>query len=90
MHPSIDAELQTMAENVLKGEQFFFSNGVLADRDQNQLNLTLKTYQTKRGLATKIHSTVFDEEKMGKNRVHVGELSTENAYYVKGPMGKGL
>lgn len=69
MHPSIEAELKMMADNVLKGEQFFFSNGVLADRDQNQLNLTLKTYRTKRGLATKIHSTVLDEEKMGKNRV---------------------
>jgi len=62
MQPSILAELLSMAENLIQGRQIFFSNNLLVDRDQSQLNLTLKTYQTKRGLATKIHSTNFDEE----------------------------
>ena len=34
--------------------------------------------------------TDYDEEHHRKNQVHVDELSTNNAYYVKGPMGKGL
>lgn len=80
-----------MADNLIEGRPITFSSSVLVDRDQNQLNLTLKSYQTKHGLATKIHSTNFDEESMAKKtNFQMDELSTENAYYVKGPMGKGL
>ena len=44
MQPSILAELLSMAENLIQGRQIFFSNNLLVDRDQSQLNLTLKTY----------------------------------------------
>lgn len=90
MQPAILAELISMAENKLQDRPIFFSTNKLEDRDQSQLNLTMKNYQTKRGLATKIHSTHLDEEAMNKNQIQFEELSTENAYYVKGPMGKGL
>ena len=39
---------------------------MLDKRDTNKVSLTLKTYGTKRGLATKIHSTSFDEEAVRK------------------------
>jgi len=90
MQPAILAELMSMANSVLQGHSFMVNDSIFGNRDQSQISLTLKTYQTKSGLATKIHSTSFDEELARKNQVHVDELSTENAYYIKGPMGKGL
>lgn len=64
MQPAILAELISMSENLIQGRPIFFSSNKLEDRDQSQLNLTIKNYQTKRGLATKVHSTHFDEEEM--------------------------
>lgn len=62
---------------------------MLSTRDCNKVSLTIKTYGTKRGLATKIHSTLFDEEMVRKEQAAEG-FSSENAYFIKGPMGKGL
>jgi len=43
-------------------------------------------------LATRIHSTEFEEESIkGDGAEFIGDiLSANNAYYIKGPMGKGL
>jgi len=54
------------------------------------MNLTCKNYSTKRGLATKIHSTSMDSESVKKQAPTLEEISTDNAYYLKGPMGRGL
>ena len=59
------------------------------NKDQNNISLTLKTYNTKRGLATRIHRTDYDIEQARK-QVNFDDMSTDNTFYVKGPMGKGL
>lgn len=59
------------------------------NNDKRSICLTLKTYFTKTGLATKIHSTNIDPEEAAKQSM-MDDLSTDNAYSIKGPMGKGL
>ena len=64
---------------------------MLKERDLNQVSLTLKTYETRRGLATRIHATHFDSEKNSmQTRAGGDEIRTDCTYYIKGPMGKGL
>ena len=97
MNPKIEAELLWMADSLIAGDQMIVVENLRKTQDQNKLNLTLKTYNTRRGLATKIHKTQIDEannsdeEDKGKIRAYTDEeFSAENAYYIKGPMGKGL
>ena len=97
MNPKIEAELLSMADSLIAGDQMIVVENLRKTQDQNKLNLTLKTYNTRRGLATRIHKTQIDEandsdeEDKGKIREYTDEeFSAENAYYIKGPMGKGL
>ena len=65
---------------------------MLSGQDRHFISLTLKTYNTRNGLASRIHATDIEEEtlKTADKEVCSELIPTENAYFIKGPMGKGL
>lgn len=86
MGPSVLPELLTMAEQIISGKSLKFNTKLLKEANENHINLTVKTYDSKNGLATKMHQTRIDDES-GKG---YDPFSTENAFVIKGPVGKGL
>ena len=56
------------------------------------MSVTLKNYNMMRGLSTRIHTTGFEPEnlKTTTSETPLEYMPTDNAYYIKGPMGKGL
>ena len=90
MQPVLHSELLKLAENIVSGDpNTDFDNSIFVNNDKKSISLTLKTYHTKTGLATKIHSTAIDPE-MAERQAYFDDLTTDNAYSIKGPMGKGL
>ena len=75
MNPVIKRELLNMADNFLNGRVQEFNANLLMNKDQNNISLTLKTYNTKRGLATRIHRTDIDIEQARK-QVNFDDMST--------------
>ena len=63
MQPEIRTQILNVANSVIDGRPFVFDLNLLLGKDQNKIALTLKTYGTRRGLATKIHATNFDQSK---------------------------
>ena len=51
-----------MADQILQGKPIKFNTRLFMSQDSSTINLTLKTYKTKRGLATKIHKTSIEQE----------------------------
>lgn len=85
-NPTVQRELLMMAGQILSGESLKFNSKILKGGDVNNINLTVKTYRTKTGLATKMHSVRLDQE----SQKDANYFSTENAFIIKGPVGKGL
>ena len=61
---------------VLNGSLFVPNLGSIESKDQSKINLTLKNYLSKNGVATQLHGADPND----KNGV----------FWIKGPMGKGL
>lgn len=57
MNPRVKAELIKLADSAIKSGQPVFDSTVLLGQDQSSIDLTLKTYGVRKGLATRIHST---------------------------------
>ena len=55
-----------MANNLILGRPLSFNTRLLEQRNNNYINLTLKNYNMRRGLSTRIHGTKFDEEAAAK------------------------
>ena len=71
------ADLIKKCENaVVDGSLFNPNLSCIESIDQTKINLTLKNYQAKNGVATQLHGA----EVLDKNEV----------FWIKGPMGKGL
>ena len=56
---------------------------MLSGEDQDWINLTLKTYNSSNGLATRIHNAQVVEQKSLN-------FNPKDMFYIKGPMGRGL
>ena len=86
-------ELLNLADCILESRPLQFNQKMLYGGDQASVSLTIKNYEMEKGLSTKIHDTTFDQEKgaNGYSASRANELiSTENAFFIKGPMGRGL
>ena len=57
INPEVSVELLELAKSKQEGRQTTFDDMFLKAQDTNLINLTLKTYNTKKGLATRIHGT---------------------------------
>mmetsp|Transcript_22999 Transcript_22999/g.28540 ORF Transcript_22999/g.28540 Transcript_22999/m.28540 type:complete len:275 (-) Transcript_22999:119-943(-) len=92
MQPTLKQELLDLAHSLLKNKTLQGDISQLSTKDTNQVSLTLKTYRMNRGLSTRIHSTPFEEEnlKTTNSETPLEVMPADNAYYIKGPMGKGL
>lgn len=94
MNAQLSQEIIALADCVTIGQDSKFDMSLLSQRDTSQFNLTLKNYEFKTGLSTKIHSTHIDPELVQKDKEAAYSMSntlpTDNAYFIKGPMGRGL
>lgn len=72
---SIMDQLLALASSVTNGGNSTFDGTFLRGEDQDSIGLTLKTYEVKNGLATSIHNS---------------DVGSDAAFYIKGPMGRGL
>lgn len=85
MDTGIRTALLQLAKSQLEDSANNFDLGMLSNEDQKAINLTLKTYQRPKGLATRIHETTIAAQKEANGEPVQGET-----YYIKGPMGRGL
>ena len=81
-----------MGRSVLEDKILDGDLSQMQTRDSCHVSVTLKNYNMKRGLSTRIHTTGFEPEnlKTTTSETPLEYMPAENAYYIKGPMGKGL
>ena len=81
-------ELLSLADGVIQNNASNFDYTIMLGQDRDHINLTVKTYNVKKGLATRLHttaqgakisSTVVDEQ--------TALFDPNEVYYIKGPMG---
>jgi len=92
MNPTFKHELLQMGRSILDEKMLMGDLSQMQTRDSSHVSVTLKNYNMKRGLSTRIHETGFESEnlKTTTSETPLEEMPTDNAYYIKGPMGKGL
>ena len=61
-NPAVQQELLTMADQIVSGKSLKFNTKLLKGSDVNNINLTVKTYGTRYGLASKFHDIRLDQE----------------------------
>lgn len=81
MNKNVKQALLDLAQGVIDKKETEFDYKIMLGQDQTSVDLTLKNYGVKGGLATRIHNT----EVSGK-----GNSKSDDTFYIKGPMGKGL
>ena len=68
-----------------------FDYSAMLGQDQRSIGLTLKTYNQAKGLATRIHKTAIPDDKAAIIPMYESPaFSSDEVYYIKGPMGRGL
>ena len=81
-------ELLALADGVIQNNVSNFDYTIMLGQDRDHINLTVKTYNVRNGLATRLHttsqgpkisSTVVDEQ--------TALYNPNEVYYIKGPMG---
>ena len=88
MNADITSALLSLAAKVCDNTEAQFDEKLFMGQDQSSIDLTLKTYDKPKGLATRIHNTKVAEK---NSAVVPAELPTVGeSYYIKGPMGRGL
>lgn len=92
MNDTVRSALLELAQSVLDKKEIAFKDEVLLGQDQSDIDLTLKTYNMPKGLATAIHAA-------GSGKVTGNEIAPDGKavssgkdgmFYIKGPMGRGL
>lgn len=84
MNPEVYGELMTLAYSTLQEQSKNFNYKMMLGQDLNWINLTLKTYNVPKGLATRIHSAHITED------LKPDEANPDESFFIKGPMGRGL
>lgn len=91
MSPPVMKSLLELATTAMEKRIESASLGFLDSSDQDSVCLTIKMYQTKNGLSQRIHRS-------GTEREHTNQITTvkddkaisDEIFYLKGPMGRGL
>ena len=98
MQKQVKHALMDLADSVILGKENQFDYKIMLGLDQTSIDLTLKTYGVKNGLATRIHNAILDKGSLQSNKIttvfpdgdtHFVNKSDEQ-FYIKGPLGKGL
>jgi len=88
-----------LASSVILGKETEFDYKIMLGLDQTSIDLTLKTYGVKNGLATRIHNAIIDQgSSLQSNKITTvhpdGDIQffhkSDQQFYIKGPLGKGL
>ena len=61
MQKQVKHALMDLSDSVITGKENEFDYKIMLGLDQTSIDLTLKTYGVKNGLATRIHNAIIDK-----------------------------